>query len=115
MLRFNLQNVCCQLSQQQAEQGQRMLTRLQQQMEEEARSKQNLLINQLQIMTKINTELPGYSLEGGDIDAIIQKLQVNRKRLFQELNIIAKRIESLTQTLICLFQTINCVILNNLS
>lgn len=84
-------------------------------MEEEARSKQNLLINQLQIMTKINTELPGYSLEGGDIDAIIQKLQVNRKRLFQELNIIAKRIESLTQTLICLFQTINCVILNNLS
>ena len=54
-----------------------MLTRLQQQMEEESRNKQNLLINQLQIMTRINTELPGLSMEGGDMDAIIQKLQVN--------------------------------------
>jgi hypothetical protein len=45
------------MSQQQAEQSQQLLSRLQQQMEEEANRKQQMLINHMHIIAKIQVTL----------------------------------------------------------
>ena len=52
-----------------------MLTRLQQQMEEEAANKQRMLVNHLQMMSRMNLEMPGVQTDGG-IETVLQKLQV---------------------------------------
>jgi hypothetical protein len=49
------------MSQQQAEQSQQLLSRLQQQMEEEANRKQQMLINHMHIIAKIQVTLTAHS------------------------------------------------------
>jgi tRNA G26 N,N-dimethylase Trm1 len=44
------------MNEQQAVHGQHMLAKMQQQMEEEAQNKQRMMINQLQIMSRMNME-----------------------------------------------------------
>ena len=49
-------------------------------MEEEAANKQKLLVNHLNLMARVNAELPaGFNLDaaGGDMDAILQKLPLH--------------------------------------
>ena len=55
------------MSQLQAEQGQRLLQRLQQQMEEETSMKQKLMSNQLQMLTKLQMDAPNQEIDILDI------------------------------------------------
>lgn len=64
------------MSRMQAEQGQRLLQRLQQQIEEETSMKQKLMTNQLQMLTKLQMEAPNQEI---DIVALFEKTKTNIK------------------------------------
>jgi hypothetical protein len=55
------------MSQQQAEQSQQLLSRLQQQMEEEANRKQQMLINHMHIIAKIQVTLATISAHSASL------------------------------------------------
>jgi len=71
-----LQNKQNQMSRMQAEQGQRLLQRLQQQIEEETSMKQKLMTNQLQMLTKLQMDAPSQEI---DIVALFEKTKTNIK------------------------------------